>query len=303
MTSSSPASPRLCLVGSANLDLVVQAPRFPRPGETLLGGPFATYPGGKGANQAVAAARLGAQVDFLGCVGDDDGGRSLLRVFAAEGVDTDSLEVRAGATTGVGVITVDPSGENHIVVAPGANGLPDAAWVEARADAIRRADALLLQLEIPLEANLRAARIARAAGVPVFLNAAPAAQLPGEFLALVDTLVVNQHEYELMGQPAVPRLVVTFGKGGARCIDRAADGTITSDLRQASFGVEVVDTTAAGDAFCAAFATAWAAGEEPRDCLSWGTAAGALACCVAGAMPALPRRQAVRAMRKSAPLE
>jgi ribokinase len=294
--------PRLCVLGSANLDLVVQAPRFPRPGETLMGGPFATYAGGKGANQAVAAARLGAEVEFLGCVGDDDGGRNLVRLFEEEGVGIEALEVRRGAATGVGVITVDPAGENHIVVAPGANHLPDAAWVEARAARIRSADLLLLQLEVPLGANLRAAQIARAAGVPVYLNGAPAVELPAEILGLVDTLIVNQHEYELMGLPAVPRLVVTFGKGGARCIDFAADGARTSDHRQGTFPVEVVDTTAAGDAFCAAFAVAAAAGEEMPSCLRWGTAAGALACTIAGAIPALPGLEAVRTLRRVAPL-
>lgn len=292
--------PRLCVLGSVNLDLVVQAPRFPRPGETLLGGPFETFAGGKGANQAVAAARLGADVRFLGCVGDDDGGRHARAAFAEAGVEISDLETRPELHTGIGVITVTPDGENHIVVAPGANYELDAAFAERHADTIRAADALLLQLEIPLEANVAAARIAHRAGVPVVLNAAPAAPLPDELLGHLHTLIVNQHEFEELGRPAVPRLVITYGKGGAVCHDLDAGGQ-ARETRQASFPVEPVDTTAAGDAFCAAATVAALEDQDPAHWLAVGTAAGALACTVAGAIPALPTRAAVEELRHSKP--
>ncbi len=289
--------PRICVLGSINQDLVIHAPRFPNPGETLLGGPLEDFPGGKGANQAVAAARMGAQVSFLGCVGDDDGGRMMREVFAEAGIDATAVET-VDDHTGVGVITVSPDGENHIVVAPGANMTMDAAWVDQHADAIRTADALLLQLEITVEANLRAVQIANDAKVPVILNAAPAAAIPDEFLAGLHTLIVNQHEFEILGRPQVPRLIVTLGKDGATCYDHASDGG-TSETHQASFPVDPLDTTAAGDAFCAAAAVASLENPDPSEFLSWGTAAGALACTIVGAIPALPHRDAVAAMRQT----
>lgn len=292
--------PHICVLGSINQDLVIHTPRFPNPGETLLGGPLQDYPGGKGANQAVAAARMGAQVSFLGCVGDDDGGRMMRKVFAESGIDAKAVET-VDDHTGVGVITVSPEGENHIVVAPGANMTMDAAWVDQHADAIRAAQALLLQLEITIEANLRAVQIANDAGVPVILNAAPAAAIPDEFLAGLHTLIVNQHEFEILGRPQVPRLIVTLGKDGATCYDQLADGT-SRETYQASFPVEPLDTTAAGDAFCAAAAVASLENNDPAEFLSWGTAAGALACTIVGAIPALPHREAVSALRSTKPL-
>ncbi|NQU47495.1 MAG: ribokinase [Planctomycetes bacterium] len=291
--------PRICVLGSINQDLVIHTPRFPKPGETLLGGPFESFPGGKGANQAVAAARLGAKVDFLGCVGDDDGGRMMREVFAEAGVNADAVETCAHHHTGVGVITVSPDGENHIVVASGANLKMDAAWVDQHAHTIRAADALLLQLEISMEANLRAVQIANDADVPVILNAAPAHTLPDEFLAGLHTLIVNQHEFEILGAPPVPRLIVTYGKKGAVCIDTLADGT-TVETRQASYPVNPVDTTAAGDAFCAAATVASLKNPLASEFLSWGTAAGALACTIVGAIPALPNLEQVAALRAGA---
>lgn len=288
--------PRLCVLGSVNLDLVVQTPHFPQPGETVLGGPLESFAGGKGANQAVAAARLGADVAFLGCVGDDDGGRAARAALDEAGVDTAGLETLADVPTGVGVITVSPEGENHIVVAPGANHALDEAWVSAHADVITQADALLLQLEIPLAANCRAAALAHAAGVPVVLNAAPAAAIPDELLQCVQTLIVNQVEFDALGRPTVPRLIVTHGRAGATCYDRDADGQ-PRETHQPSFPVEPVDSTAAGDAFCAAATVAALETDHPRDWLPFGTAAGALACTVAGAIPALPTRAAVDALR------
>lgn len=299
MTAS---SPQLCVLGSVNLDLVIQSPHFPQPGETVLGGPFESFAGGKGANQAVAAARLGAQVSFLGCVGNDDGGRAARAALEQAGVDTSGLLTRPEVHTGIGVITVAPTGENHIVVAPGANHAMDAAWARGHAERIRKSDALLLQLEVPLAANRAAAAIAYEAGVPVFLNAAPAAPIPDDFLARVHTLIVNQVEYDELGRPDVPRLVVTLGKDGAVCWDRRADGP-PRETRQASYAIDPVDTTAAGDAFCAAACVAALQHDDPQEWLSFGTAAGALACTVVGAIPALPSRDAVEALRQGPALD
>ncbi|MCH2102004.1 MAG: ribokinase [Planctomycetes bacterium] len=293
--SASP--PQLCVLGSVTRDLVIQTPRFPRPGETILGGPFESFVGGKGANQAVAAARLGAQVKFLGCVGVDDGGRAARAALRDAGVSCDGLVDRDTLHTGIGVITVSREGENHIVAAPGANHSVDAALVAEHANAIRRADALMLQLEIPLEANLAAAQLAHEAGVPVVLNAAPSAPLPEKFLRCIQTLIVNQVEYEELGRPEVPSLVVTYGKQGAVCFDHDTQGG-ARETRQSSFPVDPVDTTAAGDAFCAAATVAALEHNEPRKWLPFGTAAGALACTVAGAIPALPMRATVDTLLK-----
>jgi ribokinase len=300
MSSTKP--PRICVLGSINQDLVIHTPRFPRPGETLLGGPFETHPGGKGANQAVAAARMGAQVDFLGCVGDDDGGRMARQVFADAGINAQAVETCPHHHTGVGVITVAPDGENHIVVASGANLHMDAAWVDRHAAPIRAADALLLQLEISLEANLRAVQIAHQAGVPVVLNAAPASALSKDFLAGIHTLIVNQHEFEMLGSPDIPRLIVTYGKDGAVCSELQTDGS-RREIRQTSYPVTPVDTTAAGDAFCAAATVASLDPALADDFLSWGTAAGALACTIVGAIPALPDRAAIADLRSKTPLK
>src|SRR5262245_51902433 len=173
------------------MDLVIRTERFPEPGETLLAGPFASHPGGKGANQAVAAARLGGRVAMIGCVGADAHGDELRASAEREGVDLRSVRRERTHPTGVALITVDARGENHILVAPGANASVGARDVEGARAAIAGARALLMQLEIPLEAVEHAARIARDEGVLVLLNAAPARELRSELLALVDVLVVN----------------------------------------------------------------------------------------------------------------
>ncbi len=290
-----PHPPRICVLGSINSDLVIQTPRFPNPGETVLGGPFEVFAGGKGANQAVAAARLGAQVNILGCVGDDDGGRLARKAFDEAGMNCDGLEIRSGEHTGIGVITVNPDGENQIVVASGANHAMDADWIASHAATIRSSQALLLQLEVPFEVNQAAARIAFDCGVPVVLNAAPAAILPPEFLACVHTLIVNQHEFDTLGQLDVPRLIVTLGKEGAVCWDQDVTGK-RRETRHAGFPIEPVDTTAAGDAFCAAATVASLLSNDPAEFLAFGTATGALTCTRAGAIPALPHRAQVEAL-------
>ncbi|MFO7545399.1 MAG: ribokinase [Trueperaceae bacterium] len=183
--------PRVTVVGSANVDLVVRVPRHPAPGETVLGSAYQRHPGGKGANQAVAAARLGAEVRFVGRVGDDEFGARLRAALEADGIDTSALR-QDPAPTGVAFIQVDEQGENAIVVAPGANHALTPADVDPAS--IEGADVVLLQLEIPLATVVEAARVARAAGAQVVLNAAPIAALPGAVWDFVDVLLVNESE-------------------------------------------------------------------------------------------------------------
>ena len=287
----------ILVVGSLNMDLVVSVPRHPRPGETLLGGAFHTFPGGKGANQAVAAARLGAPVRMIGRLGADKFGDALLATLQDDGVDTRWVQQDAQAASGVALITVSADGQNTIVVAAGANGRLSTADVQAAEDAFADAVVVVLQLEIPLPAVEAAARLGRKHGAAVVLNPAPAQPLSAELLALADYLVPNQSELELLsGEPDLERgirvllersvrnLVVTLGERGARWVSAAGSVEVPA------FAVRAVDTVAAGDAFVGAFAAALAEGRPVQDALLRGNAAGALAVTRAGAQPSLPAR-------------
>ncbi|MGN9914020.1 ribokinase [Phytohabitans sp. LJ34] len=280
---------RIVVVGSANLDLVVAAPALPRPGETVLGGEFTTVPGGKGANQAVAAARAGGHVGFVGAVGDDDFARPQRDNLVAAGVDVSRLRTVPGPS-GVALIAVDEQAENLIVVAPGAN----AALTDLSAEdltAVAGADVLLCQLEIPVETVAQAA----AAGTFTVLNAAPARQLPAGVLSTVDLLVVNEGEAEVLAQAGdlldlVPRVVTTLGARGAAYADRAG-----LRLEVAAPKVRAVDTTAAGDAFTGALAVAWAEGRPVEEAVRWACAAGAVCATRPGASSSLPTRAEIEA--------
>ena len=294
----------IVVIGSLNMDLVVQSPRHPNPGETLIGTSFHTLPGGKGANQAVAAARMGAEVTMIGCVGADAFGDQLIENLGAALVDTARIR-RAEESTGVALITVSEAGANTIVVVPGANFAVSPEQIRANEDVIRRADAVLLQLEIPLPAVKAAAELAHAHGVPVLLNPAPAQPLARDLLQHVSYLIPNEHEAALLigaapgkqnepGEAAaalqamgVGSVVITLGEQGAILFDGAAAHTVPA------FPVRAIDSTAAGDAFVGAFAVALSEGRSPADALTWGCAAGALACTVLGAQPSLPQRQRV----------
>jgi len=299
---------RVTVAGSLNMDLVVRTPRIPRPGETIIGGEFRTVPGGKGANQAVAAARLGAQVAMVGRVGDDAFGGLLLDNLAAAGVDHAFVTRDPQAATGVALIEVDDAGQNSIVVVSGANKRLSPADVEAAAAAIGAADVLLLQLENPLETVTRAAQVARAQGVTVILNPAPARPVPDGLLGLVDVLIPNESETALLtGLPVgdqeeaqaaaaalrrmgVATVILTLGERGALL---AYEGG--AELFPA-FDVTPVDTTAAGDAFVGGLAVALAEGRPLWEAVRWGNAAGALATMTLGAQPSLPTRQALEKM-------
>lgn len=273
------------VVGSANLDLVARTLRLPGPGETVLGSDFAEHPGGKGLNQAVAAARAGASVAFVGAVGDDDAGRTLHSVAATEGIDVSGLSVADGVATGRAVITVDDSGENSIVVVPGANA-------SAHVGDLPAATVVLAQLEIPVATVIAAFAVARTAGSRTVLNPAPVpvGGLPDELLSLCDILVPNEHEVELLGgvdellASGVAAVVVTQGAAGVT-VTEAPDATTWS---VEAFEVDPVDTTGAGDAFCGALAARLAAGADLRPAVRYAAAGGALATTIAGAVPSLP---------------
>ncbi|MEV4538451.1 ribokinase [Asanoa sp. NPDC049518] len=282
---------RVVVVGSTNMDLVAKAKVLPRPGETVLGGEFVTVPGGKGANQAIAAVRAGAATTLLGAIGSDAFGVTLKARIDAAGVDTGLLRVVYGAS-GVALITVDGAGENTIVVSPGANGSFTDLDERERA-AITGADVLVAQLEIPVETVTAAALTARAGGTRVVLNAAPARSLPAELLDAVDLLVVNETEAvaisgESRPEPllqSVPRVVLTLGAQGAWYVDREGASVQVPGVR-----VDTVDSTAAGDAFTGALAVAWAEGRELVEAVGWACAAGAACARKLGASTALPTR-------------
>lgn len=289
--------------GSVNLDLVATVTALPAPGETVLASGFAQHGGGKGANQAVAAARLGASVAFVGAVGSDEPGRALRSALAAERVDTAGLRQDA-APTGTAIILVDGRGENVIVVASGANMTLDAADADRAAALLRPGAVLLCQLEVPVRAVVAAAAAARGAGATVILNAAPAGAVSAELLRHVDVLVVNEGEAgAILGRPVgsaeegsaaaadlatrVPAVVVTLGARGA--VLAAGD----RPMPVPAIPVPAVDTVGAGDAFVGALACELARGGALRDAVRVGTAAGALAACRPGAQDALPTRAEV----------
>lgn len=274
-----PTAPSIVVVGSLNMDLIVRSPHLPAPGETLTGSGFSTLPGGKGANQAVAAARAGGRVRMVGAVGADDFGAALTGALDGLGVDT-RLVRRVPGPSGIALITVDDAAENTIVVLPGANGMLT-ALDEGDLAAIVDADLLMLQLETPLDTVTAAARVAAEAGVPVLLNPSPVRELPDDLLAAVHLLVVNETEAAALGAARAGggHLVTTFGAAGARY--QGPSGTTAHAEPPA---VTAVDTTGAGDAFTGALAVAWCRGDDPATALRWACAAGALATTRPGAV-------------------
>lgn len=297
----------IIVFGSINLDLVTKTPRLPMAGETLQGSEFFTAAGGKGANQAVAAARLGATTHLVGRLGDDQFGRQLLSGLRAEGVETAGILVDEAATSGVAVITVDDAGENNIIIVAGANGRVCQQDVERLSPLLPGAAALLLQFEIGMPAVLAAAQSAHRAGIRVILDPAPAQDIPPELYSLVDIITPNQVEAaQLVGFPVdgqeaahqaalellkrgVGTVVVKLGDRGVVC------ATSTESFFVPAFPVEAVDTVAAGDAFNGGLAVALAEGYSLREAVIWGAAAGALTATKAGAQTALPNRATLEA--------
>ncbi|MEV0262020.1 ribokinase [Streptomyces sp. NPDC050617] len=295
----------LLVVGSANADLVVGVERRPLAGETVLGSDLVTHPGGKGANQAVAAARLGARTALLARVGDDAHGRLLLDAQRAAGVEVGGVLV-GGAPTGVALITVDPSGDNSIVVSPGANARLSPEDVRASGDLLAAARVVSLQLEIPLDTVAETVRAA-GPGTRVVLNPSPPAPLPDDVLAACDPLIVNEHEarYLLDGHPAGasdepeawaaallergPRsVVVTLGAAGALLAEADGDDGAGAAVRVPGIEVAAVDTTGAGDAFTAALAWRLGAGDGLESAVRFATRVAAAAVTRAGAQESYP---------------
>ena len=268
---------RVVVVGSLNIDLVTHVERFPQPGETLLGQGLERLAGGKGANQAVAAREAGAEVVMVGAVGDDDAGRSYAARLRGLGIDT-RLEIVAGPS-GHAMITVDESGENVIIVVPGANAQLGESALSAL-DELAAGDVVLVQLEIPLTTAAVAVRRASARGARVVVNCSPYAGLPPDVLALADPVVVNESEAALLadGELVPASLLVTFGAAGAMWDGERVDGVAVA-------AGDVLDTTGAGDAFCGALAAALAAGADRSGALHLAAGAGARAVRRAGAQP------------------
>jgi ribokinase len=298
---------KLVVVGSLNMDLVVRVAHLPAQGETILGGEFHTIPGGKGANQAVAAARLGAEVTMVGRVGNDGFGQALHTNLAGEEIDVTHLRTDPAASTGVALITVDQHGQNTIVVVSGANMCLMPAEVEQALTQIGPFDVAIMQLESPIECVETAARLARQAGARTILNPAPARLLPVRLLEQIDFLVPNETEASLLSgvdiseiegaehaarvliSQGVRSVVITLGGKGALLVA----GKYDAPVHFPAYPVDVVDTTAAGDAFVAGLAVGLGEGMPLQEAVQLGSAAGALSVTRLGAQPSLPTRREV----------
>ncbi|WP_411556749.1 ribokinase [Plantibacter sp. MPB07] len=300
-------SPRIVVVGSLNADLVVRTARFPQPGETLTGSELAVIPGGKGANQAVAAGRLGGDVTMVGAVGDDAHGSLLLESLSSSGVDVTRIARRDDVATGTAVITVDDAGENTIIVSPGANGTLTPDLIGEAWTALDGAGVVCLCLEVPIDTVLETARRGAAAGALVLLNLSPYGPVPEELLQATGVLLVNEHEAaDLAGvdpeeagweatatalrSHGIRRAVVTTGAAGSVVIDGEADPTSVP-----SPTVDAVDTTGCGDAFMGALALRLAAGDELVDAARFASTVGSYAATGAGAQASYPDQEQLAA--------
>lgn len=294
---------KLTVLGSINADHVIQVPHFPQPGETLSGQNYHIVYGGKGANQAVAAARLGAKVDFIACIGEDKIGLEMKQAFQKDGINTDSIATIQGETTGIAMIQVADSGENSIVISAGANAHLTTDIVDKFKQKILDADALLMQLETPLDAIIYATKIAKQAGKHTVLNPAPAKALPDELLAQLTMITPNETEAELLTgvkvvdeQSAAQAAAVFHQKGVAIVlITLGAKGVFIShnELQKIipGFRVQAKDTTAAGDTFNGALVTALLEQKSLEEAIQFAHAAAAISVTRFGAQTSIPSRQ------------
>ena len=301
--------------GSLNMDLVCQTPRLPRPGETLLGQQFTTVPGGKGANQAVAVARLGVPTTMIGRVGNDGFGHSLINSLNAAGVAAEAVVLDTQAPTGVALIVVDNGGQNQIVVVLGANGLVGDREVQSLRDRLRTGDGLLLQLEVPLVAVQQATQVAQEKGATVILDPAPApAALPDNLMVRVDWLTPNQTEASQLVGFAVTDVASAWAAAqilrqrGPRCViiklgeQGAVVATPTHGFHQPALAVHAVDTVAAGDAFNGGLAAGLIDGLSPDPAVQWATTVAAYAVTQRGAQRSMPTRSQVDALLAQVPV-
>ncbi|MEL6857813.1 MAG: ribokinase [Pseudomonadota bacterium] len=283
------------VIGSINLDLVASGAPLPKAGETVTGARFAQHPGGKGANQALAARRLGAEVKMAGCVGDDALAESALRLLRQDGVDLQAVMSEIGAATGVALIAVSGAGENQITVASGANARVSAGDVSA----LPPCDTLLCQLEVPVPAIEAAAERAEITGERLMINLAPAVTVPDFVLRQASVLIVNEIEAAFYGDAlhqGEALVIVTLGQAGAVAYRNGVEVA-----RVPAFEVEAVDTTGAGDTFCGALAVALAEAQPIDQALRFASAAAALAVTRPGAQPSLPWRAQVDHFLQSSP--
>jgi ribokinase len=291
------------VVGSINIDLVVRVERLPAPSETVTGGDFARHHGGKGANQAVAAARLGAAVTFVGAVGDDEHGRAALDDLRTEGVNTGGVAIVSDTPTGVALIVVDSHGENQIAVASGANGALDGDLVERRLEQLTSAGVFLANLEIGDDALLAGARHAARRGWPLIINPAPARVLPAELLSLGPILLPNAREAEQLTGEAQPQVAATrlaAVTGQPVVVTLGADGALLwrdgESMRRPALAIEAVDTTGAGDTFAGAFAAEIARRQSIERAVRFALVAAGLSVSRQGARGGMPRRDQVEAL-------
>lgn len=297
---------KILVVGSINMDLLVRVPTTPKPGHTIIGGDFEIYPGGKGANQAVAAARMGAEVTMVGRVGKDNFGDTLIQSLLENEVKTSHVIKDSEEPTGIAMVAIAPDGENIVVTAPGANSKVSVEDINHTRSLMRETDLLLIQLELPMETVSAAVDLAKAYDIPVVLNPAPGQPLPKALLSYVEVLTPNKRELGLITGESdieegikklrgwgVKNLVITLGHNGARVISGGLDKHIPAYENTA------VDTTAAGDAFNGAFAVALAEGRKLMEAVRFGMAAGALASTKKGAQSSIPLRDAVDSLIQS----
>ncbi|MEQ4937975.1 ribokinase [Proteus terrae] len=297
---------KLVILGSVNADHILNVAHFPLPGETISGNQFQMVFGGKGANQAVAAGRCGANISFLACLGNDDIGKKAKAQLMTDNIDTKSIELIDDVATGVALIFVNQQGENVIGIHAGANGQLDASYVQSHGNIIKEADALLMQLESPLDSVLKAAEIAKQENVQVILNPAPAQELPDELLSLVDIITPNETETEyltgikviddesaqqaadVLHNKGIKTVLITLGSRGVWVSEQNNKGCIVP-----AFKVKAVDTIAAGDTFNGALITALLEGQSMMSAIKFAHAAAAIAVTRAGAQPSVPWRHEV----------